>query len=99
MVRNTAREGTIATRRTTARLCTALGVAMLAAGVVFALLPGSPASCGSLLAPMYPTTVGVTCAAAQSGWLPIVIVAVVLGLLLLGAGAALAPSRRSRRSR
>ncbi|GAA2749617.1 hypothetical protein [Amnibacterium kyonggiense] len=92
-------EGTIATRRTTARLCTILGAVMLAAALVLALVPGSPAVCGSLLAPMYPPDRGVLCASAQVGWLPAVLGAVVVGLLLLGAGAALAPARRSRRRR
>lgn len=92
-------EGTIATRRTTARLCTALGAVALFAAVVLALIPGSPIACGSLLAPMYPPEQGVRCASAQATWLPAVLAAVVVGLLLLGAGAALAPSRRSRRRR
>jgi hypothetical protein len=95
----TVREGTIATRRTAARLCTTLGVAMLAAALVLALVPGAPATCGSLLAPMFPAGGGVSCAAAQTGWLPEVLAAVVIGLLLLGAGAAVAPSKRSRRRR
>lgn len=94
-----ARRETIATRRTTARLCTALGVAALAVALVLALLPGTPAACGSVLAPMYPPEAGVVCAGAQIGWLPAVVVAVVCGVLLLGAGAALAPSRRSPRRR
>lgn len=95
----TAWEGTIATRRTAARLCTALGAVTLSAALVLALLPGSPSECGSLLAPMYPPSLGVRCAAAQGAWFPAVVAAVVVGLLLLGAGAALAPSRRTRRRR
>jgi hypothetical protein len=95
----TAREGTIASRRTAARLCSVLGVAALAAALVLALLPGSPASCGSLLAPMYPPGEGVACAAAQVGWFPATVAAALAGLLLLGAGAAVVPSRRTRRRR
>lgn len=95
----TAREGTIATRRTAARLCTVLGVAALVAALVLALVPGSPAACGSLLAPMYPPSVGVACAAAQGAWLPAVLAAALVGLLLLGAGAAVIPMRRTRRRR
>jgi hypothetical protein len=95
----TAREGTIASRRTAARLCTVLGVAALVAAVVLALVPGSPASCGSLLAPMYPPGEGVGCAAAQVAWFPVVAAAALAGLLLLGAGAAVVPSRRTRRRR
>ena len=95
----TAREGTIATRLTAARLCTVLGVAVLAAALVLALLPGSPAACGSLLAPMYPSSVGVECAGAQVAWLPEVLIAGLVGLLLLGVGAAVVPSRRTRRRR
>ena len=95
----TAREGTITTRRTAARLCTALGVAGLAAALVLALLPGSPASCGSLLAPMYPPSEGLACAAAQVAWFPAMVAAALVGLLLLGAGAAVIPSRRTRRRR
>jgi len=95
----TLREGTIATRRTVARLCTTLGVVMLAAAVVLALLPGTPDSCGSLLAPLYPPAEGIRCASAQGAWFPAVVAAVVVGLLLLGAGAAAAPSKRSRRRR
>lgn len=95
----TGRKGKLATRRTAARLCTALGAAALAAALVLALLPGSPASCGSLLAPMYPPTEGVCCAAAQGGWLPAVLASVLTGLLLLGAGATVVPSRRTRRRR
>jgi hypothetical protein len=95
----TAREGTIASRRTAARLCTVLGVAALVAAVVLALVPGSPASCGSLLAPMYPPGEGVGCAAAQVAWFPVVAAAALAGLLLLGTGAAVVPSRRTRRRR
>jgi hypothetical protein len=93
------RKGTLATRTTAARLCTTLGVAILAAALVLALLPGSPASCGSLLAPMYPPSEGVICADAQGAWLPGVLAAIVLGLLLLGTGATVIPSRRTRRRR
>jgi hypothetical protein len=92
-------KGTLATRTTAARLCTTLGVAILAAALVLALLPGQPVSCGSLLAPMYPPSEGVTCAAAQGVWLPDVLGAIVLGLLLLGTGATVIPSRRTRRRR
>jgi hypothetical protein len=99
MDRMTTWVGMIATRRTAARLCTTLGVALLAAALVLALLPGSPASCGSLLAPMYPPSEGIVCSAAQGAWLPLVLAAVVIGLLLLGAGAAVVPTRRSRRRR
>jgi hypothetical protein len=74
-------------------------VASLLGALAFALLPGSPASCGSALAPMYPPEAGIRCAAAQVGWVPAVIAAAVLGLLLLGAGAAVAPTRRTRRRR
>jgi hypothetical protein len=74
-------------------------VAVLAAAVVLALLPGTPASCGSLLAPMYPPSVGVACADAQVAWFPAVMAAAVVGLLLLGAGAVVIPSRRTRRRR
>jgi hypothetical protein len=95
----TAREGTIASRRTAARLCTVLGVVALVAAVVLALVPGSPASCGSLLAPMYPPGEGVGCAAAQVAWFPVVAAAALAGLLLLGTGAAVVPSRRTRRRR
>jgi hypothetical protein len=66
---------------------------------VLAFLPGTPAACGSMLAPMYPPDRGIVCAGAQVGWLPAVAVAVGCGVLLLGAGAALAPSRRLRRRR
>jgi hypothetical protein len=72
---------------------------MLAAALVLALVPGTPAMCGSLLAPAFPTGGGVSCAAAQTAWFPFVLAAVVVGLLLLGAGAAVVPSRRSRRRR
>jgi hypothetical protein len=92
-------EATIATRRTTSRLCTTLGVASLLAALVLALLPGSPASCGSALAPLYPPDAGIACASAQIAWLPFVVAAAALGVLLLGAGAALAPTRRTRRRR
>jgi ABC-type Na+ efflux pump permease subunit len=92
-------EGTIATRRTTARLCTVLGVAVLVAALVLALLPGAIASCGSLLAPMFPPSQGVACAASQGTWLPMILGAAVVGLLLLAAGAAMARSRRSRTRR
>jgi hypothetical protein len=74
-------------------------VATLAAALVLALLPGSPGSCGSLLAPMFPSSAGVACAAAQTTWLPEVVAAVVVGLLLLGAGAAVVPSKRIRNRR
>jgi hypothetical protein len=74
-------------------------VASLLGALAFALLPGAPAACGSALAPMYPPEIGVGCAAAQVGWLPAVIAAAVLGVLLLGAGAAIAPTRRTRRRR
>lgn len=80
-------------------LCTTLGVASLVGALVLALLPGSPASCGSALAPMYPPETGIGCAAAQVAWIPAVIAAAVLGVLLLGAGAAVVPSRRTRRRR
>lgn len=86
-----------ANRTTTARLCTTLGVAALITAVVLALLPGAPAECGSLLAPMYPPDLGLACAAAQGIWLPGVVAAAVTGLLLLGAGASVVPSRRRRR--
>jgi hypothetical protein len=91
-----AREGT---RRTAARLCSVLGIATLVGALALALGPGSPASCGSLLAPMYPPTQGVLCASAQGVWLPAVLAAAVAGLLLLGAGAVVIPTRRTRRRR
>jgi hypothetical protein len=72
-------------------------VATLVAAVVLALVPGAPAACGSLLAPMYPPSLGVSCAAAQVGWFPAVAAAALVGLLLLGAGAVVIPSRRTRR--
>ena len=90
-------EATIVTRRTTSRLLSTLGVAAFVGALVLALLPGSPASCGSALAPMYPPEAGILCASAQVAWLPLAIAAAAIGLLLLGAGAALAPSRRTRR--
>lgn len=92
-------EGTTATRRTAARLCTTLGVVLLAGAVVLALLPGAPDVCGSLLAPLYPPELGVRCASAQVAWLPGVAATAIVGLLLLGAGAAITPSRRRRRGR
>ncbi|RIX28784.1 hypothetical protein [Amnibacterium setariae] len=99
MAAGTTEEGTIANRRTAARLCSALGAALLVAALVLALLPGSPASCGSLLAPMYPPAEGVACAAAQVVWFPAVVAAGAGGLVLLGAGAVVIPSRRTRRRR
>lgn len=72
---------------------------MLAAALVLALLPGSITACGSLLVPMYPPTQGIACAAAQGTWVPPMLVAATVGVLLLGAGAAVIPSRRTRRRR
>lgn len=92
-------EGTIATRRTTARLCTALGVGVLVTALVLALLPGAVAACGSLLAPMFPPSEGVACVASQSTWLPMILGAALVALLLLAAGAAASRSRRSRTRR
>jgi hypothetical protein len=99
MIRTGAREGTIATRRTTARLCTVLGVVMLVAALVLALAPGANAACGSLLAPMYPRAAGVSCAATQGTWVPAVLAAAAAGVLLLGTGAVVVPGRRTRRGR
>jgi len=74
-------------------------VATLAAALVLALLPGASAACGSLLAPMYPPSLGVSCAGTQGTWVPAMLATLLLGVLLLGAGAVLSPSRRTRRRR
>ena len=76
-----------------------LGVVTLAAALVLALMPGADAACGSLLAPAYPPSAGVACAGTQGTWVPAMLVALLVGVLLLGAGAVVIPSRRTRRRR
>ena len=77
----------------------ALGAFALGLAMIFALLPGTPTACGSMLAPMFPPTLGGDCVAAQLTWSLATAGSVLLGLMALVTGVVLIPSRshRSRR--
>jgi hypothetical protein len=88
--------GSLTRRRRLARALVAAGVIVLAAALGLGLLPVSPSSCGSLLAPAFPHAVR-SCSDAQTSFLPSLLAAGALGLAMSVSGVIALPQRSRRR--
>ena len=71
-----------------------VGAALLVATLVLCLLPGPLASCGSLLAPMFPVRIAARCPASQSTYVLGAVVVGAVGLAALVAGVIVRPPHR-----